>query len=217
MYKKNTLVHILNSPFGKMTNSDINYIAVVAEKNKITASEAQSAIISNLTLNENWDFEKAENLVSLTKELCSEKKHSTFDRVLRFPSDESLRELKHYLSLACCTIKVCMYTFTSRILMNWLMDAKKRGVEIKLITDKESLSSLYIHEMAASGIKCTHHNLSSHAKMHHKFCIIDDYIFINGSLNWTAKGIKQNHENVMVTGSQVFISQFNAEFAELWK
>ena len=101
--------------------------------------------------------------------------------------------------------------------MEALVQARKRGVIVKLITDKESLSTLYIHEMAAWGIKWTHHNLTNTAKMHHKFAIVDQFLLINGSLNWTAKGVKQNHENVIVSGSKVFISEFTVEFEDLWK
>jgi cardiolipin hydrolase len=100
--------------------------------------------------------------------------------------------------------------------MNALMKASQKGVRVRLITDKESLSTLYIHEMAAAGILCTHHNLSNTARMHHKFAVIDDKILINGSLNWTAKGVRQNHENVMISGSRVYISKYIEEFDDLW-
>ena len=36
--------------------------------------------------------------------------------------------------------------------MKALIDARNHGVVVKLITDKESLSTIYIHEMAAAGI-----------------------------------------------------------------
>ena len=125
--------------------------------------------------------------------------------------------LTDYLWMAQDTLRVWMYTFTNRSLMKALIDARARGVEVRLITDKESLSTIYIHEMAAAGIKWTHHNLTNSAKMHHKFAIVDQLLLINGSLNWTAKGVKQNHENVIVTESKVFISEFTWEFEELWK
>lgn len=140
-----------------------------------------------------------------------------YERVLKFPSQESERLLKHYLSLAQHSIKVCMYTFTNRQLMDCLKEAKSRGIKVHLITDKESLSTLYIHEMASIGIECTHHNLTNSAKMHHKFAIVDDLILINGSLNWTAKGVKQNHENVIISGSKVYIKEFKEEFKQLWR
>ena len=125
--------------------------------------------------------------------------------------------LSTYLGMAQETIKVWMYTFTNRTLMKALVEARSRGVTVQLITDKESLSTIYIHEMAAAGIKCTHHNLTNTAKMHHKFAIVDQFLLINGSLNWTAKGVKQNHENVIVSGSTVFINEFTQEFELLWK
>jgi phosphatidylserine/phosphatidylglycerophosphate/cardiolipin synthase-like enzyme len=53
--------------------------------------------------------------------------------------------------------------------------------------------------------------------MHHKFAVVDNLILINGSLNWTSKGVRQNHENVMITGSKMFIQEFTSEFDRLWK
>jgi phosphatidylserine/phosphatidylglycerophosphate/cardiolipin synthase-like enzyme len=53
--------------------------------------------------------------------------------------------------------------------------------------------------------------------MHHKFAVIDDFLLINGSLNWTAKGVRQNHENVIISDSKVYIREFKTEFKQLWK
>lgn len=52
--------------------------------------------------------------------------------------------------------------------------------------------------------------------MHHKFAVIDDTLLINGSLNWTQRAVLRNHENIMITSSKLFISQFLEEFENLW-
>ena len=85
--------------------------------------------------------------------------------------------------------------------MQALIDAKERGCWVQVIIDKESLSTLYIHELASAGVECSHHNLSNSAWMHHKFAVIDEFLLINGSLNWTKWAVMSNHENIMVTGS----------------
>jgi len=68
-----------------------------------------------------------------------------------------------YLGMANHSIKVCMYIFSNQQLMQALIDAKGRGCRVQVIMDKESLSTLYIHELNAAGVECTHHNLSNTA------------------------------------------------------
>ncbi|CAI2364385.1 unnamed protein product [Moneuplotes crassus] len=184
----------------------------------LSKESIKTSLIANLVNKENWDLTKAMNFLDLSMAClkCTPYQPSNFEKVLKFPSKESEAELLHYLCMAQESIKVCMYTFTKRELMDCLIEAKKRGIRVQVIMDKESLSTLYIHELCALGIECTHHNLSNSAKMHHKFAIVDDFILINGSLNWTAKGVKQNHENVMVSSSKVFIKEFTQEFDLLW-
>jgi len=47
--------------------------------------------------------------------------------------------------------------------MQALIDAKQRGCRVQVIMDKESLSTIYIHKLASSGVECSHHNLSNTA------------------------------------------------------
>jgi cardiolipin hydrolase len=34
--------------------------------------------------------------------------------------------------------------------------------------------------------------------MHHKFVIIDNKVLITGSLNWSAHGVNNNNENIII-------------------
>lgn len=53
--------------------------------------------------------------------------------------------------------------------------------------------------------------------MHHKFCIIDDEILINGSYNWTYYAETINEENILIIKEKTIISSFVAEFERLLK
>lgn len=88
---------------------------------------------------------------------------AAFEELLRFPSKENEQRMIRYLGMANNSIKVCMYNFSNPQLMNALIDAKKRGCRVQVIMDKESLSTIYIHELASAGVECTHHNLSNTA------------------------------------------------------
>ena len=49
--------------------------------------------------------------------------------------------------------------------------------------------------------------------MHHKFCIIDDSILINGSYNWTNRA-KNNLENILIfkNSNTAIIEEFKYNF-----
>lgn len=59
-----------------------------------------------------------------------------------------------------------------------------------------------------------HDNSSYH--MHHKFCIVDGTKVLNGSLNWSFQGVKNNQENVMVSTDPAFVKPFQDRFTVMW-
>ncbi|CAI2367905.1 unnamed protein product [Moneuplotes crassus] len=216
MKKTQVLKAIRTVEIDSIRRNEIDNIQDDIKKTHLPTEDVKTSLIANLVNKEKWDVTKAMNFLDLSMACLSSTPYqpNNFEKVLKFPSHESENELLHYLSMAQESIKVCMYTFTKRELMNCLIEAKKRGIRVQVIMDKESLSTLYIHELCALGVECTHHNLSNSAKMHHKFAIVDDLILINGSLNWTARGVKQNHENVMVSSNSARKVQKEMEIRE---
>ena len=53
--------------------------------------------------------------------------------------------------------------------------------------------------------------------MHHKFCIIDDRVLMNGSFNWTRSASEKNYENIMVTTQKALVKEFRNCFRTLWE
>lgn len=51
--------------------------------------------------------------------------------------------------------------------------------------------------------------------MHHKFCIIDKKIVINGSYNWTIVAEKSNRENIIITDKRKIVKLFFYEFEDV--
>uniref|UniRef100_A0A1B0A4N2 Mitochondrial cardiolipin hydrolase n=1 Tax=Glossina pallidipes TaxID=7398 RepID=A0A1B0A4N2_GLOPL len=108
------------------------------------------------------------------------------------------------------TIDIAMNTFTSFEMSSALLDASKRGVTIRIISDREMAysTSSQVFRLEKSGVAVCFNSNPSLRTMHHKFCLLDspstihslkiqkgledmtnvNGIIMTGSLNWTAQG-----------------------------
>ena len=96
------------------------------------------------------------------------------------------------------TILVSAYSFTSKDIAAALLDAKKRGVVVKIILDKSQISQKY-----SSATFFTNQGFDlridiKHAIYHDKVMIIDDKTVITGSFNFTKAAETKNAENLLV-------------------
>jgi phosphatidylserine/phosphatidylglycerophosphate/cardiolipin synthase-like enzyme len=112
---------------------------------------------------------------------------------------------------------IAMYSFTNENLANAAIEAKNRGVDVRVIVEKQQAGGKYSQhdELAAAGIPVridTNPNL-----MHHKFAVLDETYVITGSMNWTGNGVNENNENVMVIDSLELNQQFANEFEKVWE
>jgi phosphatidylserine/phosphatidylglycerophosphate/cardiolipin synthase-like enzyme len=89
------------------------------------------------------------------------------------------------------SILVQAYVFTSKPIQKALLDAKKRGVAVKLILDKTESNNPFI---ASSHIDTWIDDTPRIA--HNKIMLIDDKLIITGSYNFS-KSASKNAENVL--------------------
>ena len=52
--------------------------------------------------------------------------------------------------------------------------------------------------------------------MHNKFAIVDDYLLLTGSFNWTDNAVNRNCENILITSDIEVIKKYKDEFNKLW-
>jgi len=119
-----------------------------------------------------------------------------------------------WLNEAQTTIDVCMYMLTYDLLANAIINAHKRGVQIRLILDQDNVEITW--KMGIMGIAKKVKRNSS-CLMHHKFIIIDNKNIISGSMNWTYTGAHRNWENVFISNNHKLVDAFSREFQRLWK
>lgn len=113
-------------------------------------------------------------------------------------------------------IFLAMAWFTDRDIASEIINARKRNIYVDII-----LSSNVQNETVKQMFREA--NVSIHAfetgdergMMHHKFCLIDNKISINGSYNYSYNASNNNVENIQVSDDKNTYRQLLAEFERL--
>ncbi len=119
-------------------------------------------------------------------------------------------------------IHAAVFMFTNSTIADALIAAKKRGIDICIITDRSCIESKFgkIRDLAAHDIAISVFNPPSSANryctpiMHHKFALIDDIVW-TGSFNWTKSATNINQENVIISTNKSVYDRYAAQFDEL--
>ncbi|XP_055298904.1 mitochondrial cardiolipin hydrolase-like [Sitodiplosis mosellana] len=134
-----------------------------------------------------------------------------------------LLKIMNRINGAKSSICVAMYNFSNHRLADCLLRAHRRGVKIRLVTDKSTCESgenkTQAKRLKDAGISVRISG-EDDKLMHHKFCLIDGTspkgVLITGSLNWTYGGLSKNCENVAFI-SNGRVQQFYREaFDHIW-
>ena len=103
--------------------------------------------------------------------------------------------------------------FTNKNLFNSLVKKSKEGVKVILVISDNEInrnSSINYNDIQKGESKLFWIG-GDKSFMHNKFCIIDDYVVITGSYNWSYKA-ETNFENVVITsGDGELATQFKKE------
>ena len=132
------------------------------------------------------------------------------------PGETCLNAIVSGINKAQRTIKICVFTISDDRITRAILQAHRKGVSIKILTDNEKLldKGSDIRELAQAGIPVRIDNTSNH--MHHKFAILDHKTILTGSYNWTRSAALYNHENLIVSDDKTLVKDFNREFDRLW-
>ena len=114
------------------------------------------------------------------------------------------------------SIYVAMFYFTNRNILDELLLAKNRGVDVKVIVDASFAKDFknYITIMRENGIPVKVENWAG--KMHCKLAVIDGFVTLTGSLNWTNSAVNFNDENFLVIKNLRIAKDTIKYFNKLW-
>lgn len=135
------------------------------------------------------------------------------------PEDEPLKHVVQMYDHAQRYIFVAVYALTSPQAVKALVEAKKRGVDVRVITDRERLddtkqqTAVAALRLAGIPIKVNRHD----ALMHLKQVVVDDEVNASGSMNHTTSGNRYNDERLDVIRDHAISVKAREKFVSMWK
>lgn len=113
-------------------------------------------------------------------------------------------------------IYLAMAYFTDRDIAMAIVDAKNRNVIVDVILSSNAQNETV--KLMLKGAAISVHAFDTgdaRGIMHHKFCLIDHKISINGSYNYSLNASTNNVENIQVSDDVAIYNQFLSEFDRL--
>jgi len=118
------------------------------------------------------------------------------------------------------SIRLAGYSFTSPTVVRGLVDAKRRGVDVKVLLDdkgnrgQSSIAAINLIVNADIPIRV----VSTYAIHHDKYIVVDGKHTETGSFNYSQAAAKSNSENVLVVWDNPAVArQYLAHWESRWK
>jgi phosphatidylserine/phosphatidylglycerophosphate/cardiolipin synthase-like enzyme len=116
------------------------------------------------------------------------------------------------LDKATNTVLVQAYSFTSAPIAKALVDAKKRGVKVRVILDKSQRTEKYSSADFVQRAGITTFIDAKHAIAHNKIMVIDGETILTGSFNFTKAAEEKNAENLLVIRDAALAAKYTANW-----
>lgn len=120
------------------------------------------------------------------------------------------------LNSAARTLDICVFTVTDDRISDAILDAHRRRVAVRVITDGDKAIDLGsdVERLRSRGVPVRVDRSEFH--MHHKFAVFDGTRVLTGSYNWTRGAARDNEENFIVTSDPKLVGAFGKTFEALW-
>lgn len=140
------------------------------------------------------------------------------DRNITVHFSNILTNIQNELSKAEKVVKIAVSWFTNYALFAQTKEMAVRGIRIQLITNNDAINNggycLDLNQLIDAGVEIS--LVEYPHLLHHKFCIIDDSVVINGSYNWT-RFSQNNYENIIIFRyDDAIVEAFDKEFCLIW-
>jgi len=124
--------------------------------------------------------------------------------------------IAHLIGEARKSIYVAIYSFTRDNLARALIEAKGRGVDVRVVLEGDNAyASGSDYQLLKDGGVDVRLD-GNPALMHHKFMIVDGELVLTGSYNWSTAAEDRNDENIVIIRDRHVAEAFTQEFNRLW-
>ncbi len=133
-------------------------------------------------------------------------------------SPEGAVQIINSIDSATDTIDLEMYVFTSREVVEALERAKYRGVRIRIILERSTISgsnSEIFNELASKGIN-VRYATEDYQLTHSKFMVIDSRLVFVGSHNFSNSALHRNREASVIIEDYFTVIEFSEAFERDW-
>ncbi len=127
-------------------------------------------------------------------------------------------QLLDVINSAKKSLDIAIYSFTDMDIANAIVNAKTRGVEVRVISDKEcstdSSQKKVLQLLINSNIEV---KINKHSGlMHLKMTIADQSVATTGSFNYTKSAENENDEVFVVLRDANIAKDFDSQFNRMW-
>lgn len=133
------------------------------------------------------------------------------------PQEDPIRsQIEPLVMGAKSSINIAVFYLTHKHITRALIDARRRGVKVRVIIDATSAENGYTKHtiLRRAGVPVKVENWGG--KMHMKAASFDGKHLVLGSMNWTSAGVYKNDENTLVVESKEHTAKFDSYFESIW-
>lgn len=120
-----------------------------------------------------------------------------------------------WINRANISIHILIYSFTLDQIGEALIEAYRRGIDIKVVFEKDQVTKDSEYwRLKEAGIPVR--NDTNPRLMHNKIMIVDGEVVITGSYNWSKSAEEWNNENLIIIRSRDVAKIYEEEFERIW-
>jgi len=131
------------------------------------------------------------------------------------PNGGAADRVIYWIDRANSSINVLIYSFTLDAIGDAIVRAKTRGVQVKVVFEKEQINTYSEYQkLKSAGVQVA--NDTNPDLLHDKIAVIDGGVVLTGSFNWSRSADEKNNDNLLVIFNQDLAGKYLAEFNKIW-
>lgn len=114
------------------------------------------------------------------------------------------------------SIDIMIYSFTLNDIASALCDAVDRGVVVRVLIDSQQAGNQYSVDEVLESCGVLLARDTNSRLMHNKVMIVDGFILVTGSFNWSKNARDFNDENYLIIVNKQLAKKYSDYFDKLW-